>query len=129
MATASGMEAAIEPGSVPYGERQGLEEALGGLGQTVSMPGAGPMGAPPMDDFMVPQDPMDMMMGGDIAPEGDLTAGLSRGLGSGPAQEIEIPDSTVERLRIVALYARSPVLRMLAARALRGSVAELKHGN
>lgn len=117
-ATADQLRRSIDPGSIPFGQRQGLEQNLGQLGQPVSPAAV----RTPMDQQLgIPSDPLDPLIGGDI-PVGseELTSGLSVGPGPGPDQGP--PDSRVERLRMVAAQARSPVLRELARRALASTV-------
>lgn len=108
----------IDPGSIPFGQRQQLEQNLGQLGQPAS-PAA--VRAPIDQELGIPSDPLDGLVSGEI-PVGpdEVTAGLS--VGPGPGPNVGPPDSRVERLRMVAAQARSPVLRELARRALASTV-------
>lgn len=117
MATADQVNKSIEPGSVPYGERQGLEEgvsqlAAGGPGAVPSAPGGGPAPLPSTSN------PLSALASGEIDPGvggGPLTTGLSVGPGEGP----QIPDSRKERLKALAEYAASPTVRGMARTALK----------
>ncbi len=117
-ATADDLRRNIEPGSIPFGQRQGLEQNLGQLGQSASPAAV----RSPMDaELGIPSNPLDSLLGGDIPVDSDeVTAGLSVGPGPGPGQGP--PDSRTERLRMVAAQARSPLLRELARRALASTV-------
>lgn len=110
----------IDPGSIPQGQRQVLEQNLGAL----SAPPMAPAVAAPAaaGTLQLPRNPLDPLLGGDLPvnPE-EVTTGLSVGPGAGPNQ-LDLPDAGVERLRMVANQARSPVLRELARQALRSSV-------
>lgn len=128
MATADQLRNSITPGSLPYGERQVLERALGDLPAQLGPQAAAaqaPGGVPG-----VPSDPLSMLASGGIPVDGDSpTAGLSVGPGPGPASaQLPLPDSNVEKYRILATQAKSPVLRHLARRALSGAVREQRRG-
>lgn len=117
----------VDPGSMPYGMRQAFEASLGNLGA-----GANPATALPAGDeeLGIPSNPLDPLLSGDI-PTGSspLTSGLSVGPGPG-AMDLglaPIVDSRVDRLRIMAMNAASPVLRQMARRALRGVVKEYRN--
>lgn len=126
MATADELTHAIEPGSTEYGQRQLLEEGLAGLTtQGGPMPGATPPAGG--GGLGIPSNPLDPLLSGELdAPSAPLTDGLSFGPGDGPLPPQGISDATVDRLRIIALEAQSPVLRHLARRALRSSVREIR---
>lgn len=118
-ATADDLRRNIEPGSIPFGERQRLEGNLPQLGQA---PGPAAIQTPLDSELGIPSNPLDSLLGGDIpvAPD-EVTAGLDAGPGPGSVASGP-PDSRVERLRMVASQARSPVLRELARRALLSTV-------
>lgn len=96
----------IDPGSIPFGQRQTLESRLPEAASRLGLP----------------SNPLDPLAGGAIPanPDEEVTAGLSVGPGPGPAAGP--PESRADRLRMVALYAQSPVLRDAARRALRAQV-------
>ena len=120
MPNADDISRSIAPGSLPYGERQevagNLQAALGGAaGQ-----GAGP--APVAEEAGDPVDaeidPMERLLAGEHSSDLPITSGLSEGPGStGLRTKDETPK--VERLRAVAMHAKSPVLRYQARAALR----------
>lgn len=124
MATAEELSSAIEPGSLPYGERQGLEANLSAVTGGGQAP-AGPPPAPPgggVEPGLT--DPLGMLLGGEIPPDTDpVTAGLSVGDGPGPATEPQPwTDDYTERLRYIAQFANTPMLRAQARAALRHRV-------
>lgn len=122
MATQDQLRRSIDPGSIPYGQRQGLESALSGL---TPQAGPSPGGAAPTPggNLGIPANPLDAMLGGMVKPgQGNITDGLGPQAGRDP-----LLDSRVERLRLIANSAKSPVLRELAARALPGLVQELRN--
>lgn len=110
----------IDPGSLEYGQRQGLTAALGQLGPAAP---AGAMPAPPTPQSAlgIPSNPLDPLMQGMLPASDNIMAGL------GQPQRDPIVDSRVERLRAVALYAKSPVLRYLASRAIPGLLSDLEN--
>ncbi len=114
-ATQDQLNQSIEPGSIPHGDRQGLEQGLADIG------GAPPSGGPPGagGPLPSPSNPLQSLLSGEVTPGGDvpLTDGLSVGPGSGGAQGV--PDARKERLKILAQHAQSPTLRSGAMAALR----------
>lgn len=119
--TASQAEAAIEPGSVPHGDRQVLEE---GLAATLGGPaaGAGAGGPPPgAAAGLTGGDPLSQMMsdGMGIESGGIPTSGMSVGPGEGRVAEGRMNSDPAQRLRQIALGAKMPSLRFAAERLLR----------
>ncbi len=108
----------IEPGSVPQGERgaleQGLQETLGGA--PGGAPGAGTAGPLPTSN-----DPLGALMGGGVNPgnENPPTQGMSVGPGEGPATPDPMQSTKAVRLRMIAEYAKTPALKLLAIRMLK----------
>lgn len=118
MATAEQMRNSIEPGSIPQGGRQGLEQALGQIAPQQGMLPGPAQGQMMTESIGAPSNPLDPLVAGELDVNDDeLTAGLS--VGPGPGPEPEIPSDRVQRLRILAVSARSPVLREVARRSLR----------
>lgn len=108
----------IEPGSIPFGERQRLEQTLSQISAARQpLPGATmAQAAPP--SLGIPANPLDPLLGGDLTiADDELTSGLPVGPGPGPVTQ-ELPDGRIARLRILALSARTPLLRELARRTL-----------
>ena len=114
MATKDQLAKSIEPGSIPYGDRQTLEQGLPGTsGTTPPVPAAAAGGATPGGGGL------QSLLSGDIAIPDDgssLTSGLSVGGGDGGPGSI--PNPQRERLLIVAQGAKSPSLRAAARLAL-----------
>lgn len=122
-ATKDQMTRGISPGSMPFGQRQAFQNSLGNLGPAGQAPvaGAAPL---PGNSLGTPSNPLDFLAGGRIKANSDeLTAGLSVGPGPGPIRE-DLPDSRTERLRLMSMYAKSPVLRELSRRGLNTKVRE-----
>lgn len=124
-ATASDLAKAIQPGSIPQGQRAPLEAGLGQAvgGGTAPDPSvaAGAVAAPPGG----PNDPIAALLGGGVKPGGDtlpLTDGLSVGPGAVPPSQAE--DPRIVKLQQIATQASSPVLRALARNGLRLMVGE-----
>jgi hypothetical protein len=121
--------AAIEPGSIPYGDRQTAEQNLAGLGGGAppgGVPGGGgpptPGAAPP-----IPTDPLGALLSGDVVqPSGEpITDGLNVGPGFSPGvTENLVPDALTERLRLLAQHAQTPELRVVAHLLLKQKVRE-----
>lgn len=125
-ATTDQLRKSIDPGSIPQGRRAGLEQALGQIGGGGQMAPRAATAA--QGSLGVPSSPLDPLTGQELPPgEGELTAGLSVGPGPGP-QADESPDSRMERLRLIALNAQSPVLREAARRSLRSTVRSRRSG-
>jgi hypothetical protein len=127
-ATKDQMRRSIDVGSLPFGQRQAFESSLGEVGAATPAP-VGARQPTPGNDLGIPGNPLDPMLAGDVSPSQDpLTSGLSVGPGPGPVGSgvAPISDDSVERLRIVAMNAASPVLRNMARRALRGTVKEFR---
>lgn len=124
MPTADELRRAIEPGSTAYGDRQVLEQGLSDVAQNMDQGGPAPVASGGAAGPAIPpgpDDPLSMLLGGDLEPEAvPLTDGLSVGPGRG-APEAENPwtDSYTERLRAIAQFAKSPLLRSQARAALR----------
>ena len=115
---------AIEPGSIPYGERQTLESNLpAALSQAESA--AGPVvgagaGAP------VPSDPLQALLSGEVS-GGDLpvTDGLSVGPGASPVPQAgPMQSPRAERIRQLATQATNPRVRTAARMELRRMLGE-----
>jgi len=111
-------QAAIQPGSTEYGERQNLEQ---GLSSAMGAPPAGPGGPSPATPVApLPDNPLGALLGGEISGDNlPVTDGLSIGPGAGPATEHPMMSSRAQRLRSLATEAASPVARAAARRALR----------
>ncbi len=117
MVSADDISRSIEPGSLPYGERQ---EVAGNLQAALGGQGAGPAPAPeaPAQEVDAEIDPMERLLSGDHSSDLPITEGLPYGPGGGGAAAVpELPE--IERVRLVAENAKSPVLRYLARNALR----------
>ena len=125
MATAEQLFRSIEPGSVPYGERQTLEAGLSDL--AASPAPAGPTGIPeappPEDEALTPEQILEEGSVSDLP----ITSGLSLGPGPGPFMGVE---ATTEqrRLQEIALNAPSALIRYTAALALRRIYERQKRG-
>lgn len=120
------MIGSIEPGSIPQGSRQGLEQ---GLQQVMgsAAPGLPDAGGLPVvgggDESLAPLNPLDPLISGELPADSDpVTSGLSVGPGPKPFMDPFGGDDMISNLRAIALYAKSPALRHLARRALRTSV-------
>lgn len=125
------MRRSIDVGSLPFGTRQAFEQGLGEVGSAVPTQGAVRPAAAQAGGLQMPSNPLDPLLAGELDTGHDpLTSGLSVGPGPGPTSlgDIPISDSSVDRLRILAMNASSPVLRNLARRALRGTVKEIRNG-
>lgn len=112
------MEAAIEPGSIEYGSRQSVVQGLPTQGGPTGGGTPGPRGELPAD----PGSPYDLMASGafEVNPDIPPTSGLSVGAGPGPVlEESGEQSSYTERLRAVALHAKTPSLRAQARTALK----------
>jgi len=121
-ASASDLVGSIEPGSIPQGDRAGLEQGLAGLGgggAGSSAVAAGAAAAPTGGN-----DPISALLSGDVDPggQGPITDGLSVGPGDGPATEPQSPQ--IIRLQQIATQASSPLLRSAARNELRRIVGE-----
>ena len=111
---------AIEPGSLPHGERAQTEELLAGLGNA-SGGGADPATGGPVGPGGGNVDPLDALLTGNVVPpSGDpLTSGLDVGPGFSPAEsQGGPPDEYTERLRLIAEHSGNPALRLLATEML-----------
>jgi hypothetical protein len=122
MPSADDISRTIEPGSLDYGDRQvvnaNLQQALGGGGGTVS---PAPQAMPPEPE----EDELEFLDQGPVS-ELPVTAGLSAGPGGPPAGTPLVETSKVERLRLLATEATSPVMRHLARQALRAELARAR---
>lgn len=124
MVSASDISRTIEPGSLEYGDRQAmsnnLQQALpalqGGASPSGPAPGAPAPGAA--------QDPLARLLGGKFSSDLPPTDGLSVGPGAGPPSTgAGIASSPlIEKLRLIATEASSPLLRQHARAALRREV-------
>ena len=115
------IQAAITPGSVPYGQRENMEDAISASGNTPEATAA-PAGAlnpiNPDDPFSSPMTAL--LNKGGFTSDRPLTSGLSVGPGTTPAFDTTgLPVDTMRRLQEVALNAKSPQLRGAALLALR----------
>ena len=128
-ATQDQMRRSITPGSLPFGQRQAFTQSLQQVGATPQGPVGGAPAQGPAQNLGIPGNPLDFLAGGRVRPDSDeLTAGLSVGPGPGPGGA-EVPDSRMERMRLLALHAQSPVLRELARRGLNTMARERRLGN
>ncbi len=117
----------IEPGSIPFGERQQLEE---GLTQVLSQaaPTGGPEQAAAAAPVPTPEDPIAALLSGSVDPgaQGPFTSGLSVGPGPGPADTGDpLQSNRAQKLRTIAAQASTPSVRAAARRMLR----RLSQGN
>lgn len=110
MTTKEELTSSIEPGSLPYGARADLEAGLGVPGPGgAAGGGVPPMPQGPIDDGLDDMDPLDLL--GDDGPQpGSLQS---------PQVSQDFQPDFVERLRAIAMYARTPHLRAQARAALR----------
>jgi hypothetical protein len=115
---------AIEPGSIPYGDRQTLESnlpaALSQAEAAAGPVGAGGPGGP------VPGDPLQALLGGEIdSPDLPITDGLSMGPGASPMAEMgPMQTPRAERVRQLATQATNPRIRAAARMELRRMLGE-----
>jgi hypothetical protein len=126
-ATGEQMGAAIAPGSIEYGKKEQLVRALGGMMAGAPRNPRATTPAPPKGNRggQAPGDLMGMLTGGALPPAGlPLTDGLSVGPGAGPVLQdaSSIPSALEDRLRLVALNAKTPMMRAMARNALRRQV-------
>jgi len=124
MASGSDIARTIEPGSLEYGDRQAI---TGRLQDSISaIQGGGPPSAPapgaPAPGPAV--DPLARLLGGKYSSDLPVTDGLSVGPGAGPALPGGGVASSplVEKLRIIATEANSPLLRQYARAQLRREI-------
>lgn len=117
MATAEELTHSIAPGSMPYGERDDLEEGLSQIATGSDPLQAGAPGAPPVtaEGDLTPED---VLTNGEAVSELPITSGLSVGPGPGPFGGINATPEQV-KLREVALTADSALVRHMATLALR----------
>ncbi len=111
---------AIEAGSIEHGQRENTEGLLEGLGGGEDAPTGGAPGTP-TDAAGGVGDPLGSLLAGGVVPQSGepLTSGLEVGDGFSPSEGAgEIPDEYTERLRVIAQYSASPVLRLLASEML-----------
>lgn len=113
----------IQPGSIPHGERGGLEaglqEVLGGQAGGASGGGGGVAPASPLPS---PNDPLGALLGGQVPGDANLpvTDGLSVGAGAAPISEADpMLSDRASKLRAIATEASSPMLRAAARGELR----------
>lgn len=127
--TARDLIRSIEPGSIPHGERQGLESGLSQVLPAAQQPegGGGASGVPGGGSVAIPEDPLGALLTGEIAGDPNMpqTAGLSVGAGSGPAVENDVMmGSRAERVRALATESSSPLIRQAARNELRRMARE-----
>lgn len=116
MPNASDIGDSIEPGTTQYGDRQAIEERM----QQASSQSQQSAPATPGASSTATQQRLAS------GPVSDLpvTDGLSVGPGSVPStQRDPANDPRLEKYRLLAMNARSPVLRKLARNALQASVS------
>ncbi len=113
-------EDAIEAGSIEHGQRENTEELLAGLGGSAdAQAGGAPTVSPGAPGGA--GDPLGSLLAGGVVPQSGepLTSGLDIGDGFSPNEGAkDLPDEYTERLRVIAQYSPSPVLRLLAAEML-----------
>lgn len=114
---------AIEPGSIPYGERQTLEAGLSEISASAA-PTGGPAQAAAVAPMPIPEDPIGALISGSVDPgasNSPITSGLSVGSGPGPAAVPADPmmGGKAAQLRLLAQNAASPTVRAAARRQLR----------
>lgn len=133
MATADQMGAAISPGSIEYGQRGEVESMLGNVMRARQQQSGAPVagGLPgPSAAGGSPDELLDMLVGGRVKPLPNLplTDGLSVGPGAGRMQETaSTPSSMEDRLRLIAVNAKTPQLRAMARMALRSETRRRMH--
>lgn len=124
MPSADDIARTIEPGSLEQGDRQAvasqLQQAIPSLQGQGSPSGPAP-GAPAPG---APTDPMARLLNGGYGSDLPVTDGLSVGPGAGPSSAAQGIASSplIERLRLVATEAKSPLLRQQARQALRREI-------
>ena len=127
MATGDELAHSIEPGSVPYGERQNLEAGMAAVAQSPPGPTGGPVAppgaAPQGDDSITPES----VLGGGSVSELPVTSGLEGGPGPGPMLGIEATTEQ-QKLQEIALSAPSAALRHMARVALRNIYIKQQRG-
>jgi len=119
MATASQLQASIEPGSTEFGDRARLEQglaAVSGAGQPAQ--GRPGVGAPPQGGLPDSGDPISALLAGKGASDLPVTEGMSVGPGGGP-MGAEPDLDLVQKLEALAVGARTPALRVAARQSLR----------
>lgn len=122
-ASASDLQAGIQPDSTEYGDRQTLEAGIGaavGAGGAAGGGGAA-SAAPPLDSS---RDPMAALISGDLNPKAEgvaLTDGLSVGPGDSPT--LSATDTQHAKLLQLAQHAPSPLVRAAARAELRVRVS------
>lgn len=124
MPSASDIASTIEPGSLEYGDRQAV---AGRLQETIPdlQGGASPSGpAPGAPAPGAAQDPLARLLGGKYSSDLPPTDGLSVGPGAGPPSTGQGIASSpmIEKLRLIATQANSPLLRQYARQALRREI-------
>lgn len=125
--TGDQMGAAIAPGSIEYGKKEQLVKSLGSMMAGSHRPAGAATPAPPagLQGGDAPDDLLGMLSSGEMPPsEVPLTDGLSVGPGAGPVAPgiSSIPSAMEDRLRLVALHAKTPMMRAMARNALRRQV-------
>lgn len=130
MANADEIMRTVEPGSLPQGERQAMASRLQ---QALPKPGGGggaPTSQAPASSGGAP-NPLSRLLGGGYSSDLPVTDGLSVGPGAGPARSaIAAAESPkIGQLRMVALEAKSPLVRYHARMALRREVQRANAGS
>lgn len=116
----------IEPGSLPQGQRQevvsNLQTALGSSGGSPASQGAVPAGGAAVPSQA--PDPLQRLLSGSSSSDLPVSDGLSKGPGNGPLRPGNnyAGSPKVQKLRLLASQASSPMLRQMARDALRAEV-------
>jgi hypothetical protein len=125
--SADDISRAVAPGSMPFGQRQKFAGNL-----QSAMPGGSSQGppSPPGLPQIVPQQsmgPLDVLTQGVHSSPEPVTAGLSVGPGRTPAPPgtAMLDQDRMNRLRDMAMNARTPALRNAARSLLRQMVREV----
>jgi hypothetical protein len=115
-ATKRQMRDSIAPGSTDYGDRGNMESGIARSRQMRRMsPAMSGAMKRPTNQMRSLSPAMSALLKGKGASGTPITQGLSVGPGDGPP----VPtNDTADRLRAVAQYARTPVVRNMARRAL-----------
>lgn len=126
MPSADNITRAIEPGSLPYGDRKKLGETLKQTGGGGGGGGGVPQPGPTASSGGIP-NPVQRLLDGGYSSDLPVTDGLAQGPGAGPARR---PSAMAEnprigKLRMIALEAKSPLLRYYARIALRTEMKNL----
>lgn len=123
--TTRDMQRSIEPGSLAYGDRQGLEANLSAATAPMGAEEGGGA-APGGGNLSIPEDPLGALLSGELGgnPDSPITDGLSMGPGSSPESNDVMMGSRAERVRQLAQEASSPQIRAAARSELRRMARE-----